>query len=56
MPHQWAEVERLTGLEPPAFREAVHIARLGRYIGEVHITEAGLDLLAAQEKLNSKPE
>ncbi len=56
MPHKWAEVERLTGLGPQEFQEAVHIARLGHYIGEVNITEAGLDLLAVQEQLNSKPE
>ena len=48
MPHKWAEVERLTGLGPQEFQEAVHIARLGHYIGEVNITEAGLDLLAVQ--------
>jgi hypothetical protein len=49
-------VERLTGLGPQEFRENVHIARLGHYIGEVNITEVGLDLLAVQEQLNSKPE
>jgi hypothetical protein len=53
-PHQWSEVERLTGLGPQEFRETLHIARMGHYIGEVHITEAGLDLLAVQERLNSK--
>lgn len=30
MPHQWAGVERLTGLGPRAFQETVHVARLGR--------------------------
>ena len=35
IPHQWAEVERLTGLGPQEFQEAVHIARMGQYIGEV---------------------
>jgi hypothetical protein len=29
---------------------------MGHYIGEVALTEAGLDLLAAQEKFNSKSE
>jgi len=53
MPHNWAEEERLTGLGPQEFKEAVHIARLGHYIGEVNITEAGLDLLAVQEMLNT---
>jgi uncharacterized protein len=53
MPHNWAEEERLTGLGPQEFKEAVHIARLGHYIGEVNITEAGLDLLAVQERLNT---
>lgn len=56
VPENWAEVERLTGLGPREFKEAVHIARLGHYIGEVHITEAGMDLLAVQEQLNSQPE
>lgn len=52
-PQQWVEVERLTGLGPQEFKEAVHIARMGQYIGEVHITEAGLDLLAVLEILNN---
>jgi uncharacterized protein len=52
MPHNWAEVERLTGLGPQEFKEAVHVARMGHYIGEANITEAGLDLLAVQEQLN----
>ncbi len=55
-PEKWAEVERLTGLGPQEFKETVHIARMGHYIGEVTITEAGLDLLAVEEELNSKPE
>ena len=50
-PEKWAEVERLTGLGPQEFQETVHIARMGHYIGEVNITEAGLDLLAVQEQL-----
>ena len=54
MPHNWAEVERLTGLGPQEFKEAVHIARMGHYVGEANITEAGMDLLAVQELLNSK--
>jgi hypothetical protein len=52
-PHQWAEVEHLTGLGPQEFKETVHIARLGHYLGEANITEAGLDLLAVQQQLNS---
>jgi uncharacterized protein len=52
-PLQWVKVERLTGLGPQEFRESVRVARAGQYIGEVHITEAGLDLLAVLEKLNS---
>lgn len=55
-PQQWVEVERLTGLGPQEFKEAVHVARMGQYIGEANITEGGLDLLAVLEKLNSKPE
>lgn len=53
MPHNWAEVERLTGLGPQEFKEAVHIARMGHYIGEANITEAGLDLLTVLELLNA---
>jgi hypothetical protein len=56
MPHKWEEVKRLMSLGPQEFQETVHIARLGLYIGEATITEAGLDLLAVQELLNSKPE
>ena len=55
MPHNWAEVERMTGLGPQEFQDAVHVARMGHYIGESGINEAGLDLLAVQEQLNSKP-
>lgn len=54
-PHEWAEAERLTGLGPREFREAVHVARMGHYLGEATLTEAGLDLLAVQEQLNSRP-
>ena len=53
MPHNWAEVERLTGLGPQEFKEAVHITRMGHYVGEANITEAGLDLLAVLELLNA---
>jgi len=54
-PQQWVEVERLTGLGPQEFKEAVQVARVGQYIGEANITEAGLDLLAVLERLKSKP-
>lgn len=53
-PHQWTEVERLTGLEPKAFQEAVYVTRLGHYIGDANINEAGLDLLEALTKLQVK--
>jgi len=53
MPHNWAEEERLTGLGPQEFKEAVHITRMGHYVGEANITEAGLDLLAVLELLNA---
>lgn len=53
-PQQWAEVERLTGLEPEAFQEAIYVARLGHYIGDANINEAGLDLLEALAKLQVK--
>ena len=52
-PHNWEEAQRLTGLDPQEFKETVHIARLGHYIGEANITEAGLELLAIQQQLNS---
>ena len=51
MPHHWAEAERLSGLGQQEFQEIVQIARMGHYIGEVSITEAGLNLLAAQDQL-----
>ncbi|HEX4714696.1 MAG TPA: DUF505 domain-containing protein [Ktedonobacteraceae bacterium] len=54
-PHAWEEAERLTGLSPQEFREAVHIARLGHYLGETTLTEAGLTLLEVQEHLKSIP-
>lgn len=53
-PQQWAEVERLAGLEPEAFREAVYVARLGHYIGDANINDAGLDLLEALTELQRK--
>ena len=53
-PQQWAEVERLTGLEPEAFQEAVYVARLGHYIGDANINDAGLDLLEALTELQRK--
>jgi hypothetical protein len=43
-------VERLTGLEPRAFQEAVYVARFGHYIGDANINETGLDLLEALAK------
>jgi uncharacterized protein len=54
MPHHWAEAERLSGLGQQEFQEIVHIARMGHYIGEVSITEAGLNLLAAQDQLKKQ--
>ena len=54
-PHQWEEVERLTGLGPQEFKETVHVARIGQYMGEANITEAGMDLLAVQAQLKSDP-
>jgi uncharacterized protein len=53
-PEQWVEVERLAALGPQEFKEAVHVARMGQYIGEANITEAGMDLLAVQAQLKSK--
>ena len=56
-PDKWVEVERLTGLGPREFKETVHIARLGQYIGETTITQAGLDLQAVNEQeTRQKPE
>jgi hypothetical protein len=54
-PHEWAEAERLTGLGPQAFQEALQLARLGHYLGETTLTEAGLNLLAVQEQLKNMP-
>ncbi len=55
-PQQWTQVEHLTGLEPEAFQEAVYVARLGHYIGDANINEAGADLLEAMAKLQGKPQ
>lgn len=55
-PEKRTEVERLTGLGPQEFKETVHIARMGQYIGKATLTEGGLDLLAVQEQLNSTQE
>jgi uncharacterized protein len=51
-PRQWVEVERLTGLGPDEFRDTVHLAKLGKYIGEANLREAGLDVLAALASVN----
>jgi hypothetical protein len=53
-PEQWEEVERLTALGPREFKETVQVARVGQYIGEANITEAGMDLLTVQEQLKSR--
>jgi len=34
----------------------VYVARLGHYIGDANINDAGLDLLEALAKLRGKPE
>jgi uncharacterized protein len=46
-PHQWDEVERLSGLSHTEFQETVHLARLAQYMGDANINDAGLDLLEA---------
>ena len=51
-PRQWEEVERLTGLGPEAFQETVHLAKLGKYLGEANLTEAGRDVLEAFTRMN----
>lgn len=53
-PHQWGEVERLTGLGEHEFREVLHVARMGQYVGEATLTEAGLDLLAVHELIHKE--
>lgn len=50
----WEEVERLAGLGADTFRETVHLAKLGQYLGDANLTDAGLNLLAALEKLNTR--
>lgn len=42
----WDEVERLSGLSAETFREVVHLARLGQYLGDANLTDAGEDLIA----------
>jgi hypothetical protein len=49
-PEQWEEVKRLTGLGSDDFKETVHLARLGRYLGDAGLTEAGDKLLAVLDK------
>ncbi|GCE25102.1 hypothetical protein KDA_05860 [Dictyobacter alpinus] len=56
VPENWAEIERLTGLGPQEFKEVRHVARMAQYIGEVTITEAGLDLLMIMDQLNKQIE
>jgi hypothetical protein len=46
-PEQWEALGRLADLEPDPLREAVHIAKLGRYLGDAGLTEAGHQLLEA---------
>ncbi len=41
----WEEVERLSGLGADIFRETVHLAKLGQYLGDANLTGAGEDLL-----------
>lgn len=49
---QWDEVEQLTGLRPDEVRETVHLAKLGRYLGDAGLTEAGTDVLEVLAKSN----
>nr|BBH96053.1 hypothetical protein KTA_42520 [Thermogemmatispora argillosa] len=53
-PEQWKEVERLTGLGPQEFIETRHVARMGHYIGEVTLNEAGLEVLEAAALLQQR--
>jgi hypothetical protein len=53
-PEQWKEVERLTGLGPQEFLETRHVARMGHYIGEVTLNEAGLEALEAAALLQQR--
>ncbi|MBX5449461.1 MAG: DUF505 family protein [Thermogemmatispora sp.] len=53
-PEQWKEVERLAGLGPQEFIETRHVARMGHYIGEVTLNEAGLEVLEAAALLQQR--
>ncbi|WP_376795987.1 DUF505 domain-containing protein [Thermogemmatispora sp.] len=53
-PEQWKEVERLTGLGPQEFAATRHVARMARYIGEVTLNEAGLEVLEAAGRLQQR--
>lgn len=53
-PHQWVEVERLTGLGSDEFRETVRLAKIGDYIGEANLRQAGVDVLNAFARANGQ--
>jgi hypothetical protein len=53
-PHQWVEVARLTGLGPDEFRDTVYLAKLGKYLGEANLHDAGLAVLEVLAKTNAQ--
>lgn len=53
-PRQWVEVERLTELGPDEFRQTVRLAKIGDYIGEANLREAGEDVLEAFARANNE--
>ncbi|MGZ6388869.1 MAG: DUF505 family protein [Ktedonobacterales bacterium] len=44
---QWERLAHLTGLDPDPLREEMHLAKLGQYLGDAGLTEAGHTVLAA---------
>ncbi len=44
---QWERLAQLTGLDPDPLREEMHLAKLGQYLGDAGLTEAGHTLLEA---------
>ncbi len=56
LPRNVAEAQRRSGLPPDAFRSALDMARVAGFVGRNSVTEAGLLLLDAVERLRPRSE
>jgi hypothetical protein len=53
LPRNVAEAKRISGLSDETFAEALQVARLFGYVGYNNLTDTGMMLLEAVEKMNT---